>query len=142
MKDAKAYLSEIRTLRRRAETMGERLRELRAQATLLSGIDYSKAVVQTSPGDMMADIMGEVEELTRRYRDAILDYQTVTEERATQIYRLGRPLYEEILERRYLRDQTLDLIADKMGLSYERVKHLHGEALAEFGRRFLQVDTK
>lgn len=137
MKDAKAYLCEIRTLRRRAETMGERLRELRAQATLLSGIDYSKAVVQTSPGDMMADIMGEVEEMTRRFRDAILEYQTVTEARATQIYMLGNDVYEDILEYRYIRDMSLYAIAEKMGYSYERIKHLHGEALAAFGQRFL-----
>lgn len=119
--------------------MGERLQELRAQATLLTGIDYSKVVVQTSPTDMMADIVGEIVEMTEAYRDAILAYQRTVEERARWIYLLGQPNYEEILERRYLRGERLEDIADSMGISYERAKHLHGEALAAYGRK---VDTK
>lgn len=129
-------------MRRRADTMGERLRELRAQATLLTGIDYSKIVVQTSPSDMMADIVGEIVEMTDAYRVAIVEYQRTVEERARWIYLLGHPGYEEVLERRYLRGESLEQIAAHMSISYERVRHLHGEALAAYGRKLAQNSTK
>lgn len=137
MRDPKSYLGEIRILRRRAETLGERLRELRAQATLLSGIDYSKVVVQTSPSDMMAELMGEISVMERRYRDAILDYQRVAEARSQQIYKMGNDRYVEILERRFIRNQSLDQVADLMGYSYDRIRHLYGEALEAFAIKFL-----
>ena len=139
MRDVKKYLGEIRTLRRRAETLGERLRELRAQATLLTGIDYSKVIVQTSPSDMMSDIMSELADMEKRYRDAIVTYQRTVDERARWIYLIGRAQYEEILERRYLRGQTIEEISRAMNISYERSKHLHGEALEAYRRK---VDTK
>lgn len=139
MRDVKKYLGEIRTLRRRAETLGERLRELRAQATLLTGIDYSKVIVQTSPSDMMSDIMSELADMEKRYRDAIVTYQRAVDERARWIYLIGRAQYEEILERRYLRGQTIEEISRTMNISYERAKHLHGEALEAYRRK---VDTK
>lgn len=137
--DAKKYLGEIRTYRRRAETIGERLTELRHQATLLTGLDYTKAVVQTSPGDMMSEIVSEIVSMTEAYRDAVMVYQRAIDERARWIYLLGHVQYEEILERRYLRGETLEEIADEMHVSYERVKHLHGEALAAYSRK---IDTK
>ena len=137
MRDPKSYLGEIRILRRRAETLGERLRELRAQATLLSGIDYSKVVVQTSPSDMIAELMGEISVMERRYRDAILDYQRVAEARSQQIHHIGNDKFEEVLERRFIRNQSLDQIADMMGYNYDWIRHVYGDALAEFGRKFL-----
>jgi len=137
MRDPKSYLGEIRILRRRAETLGERLRELRAQATLLSGIDYSKVVVQTSPSDMMAELMGEISVMERRYVNAIRKYHEAAEARARQIYHMGDERYEEILERRFLRDQTLDQIADLMGYNYDWIRHMYGDALSAFQRKFL-----
>lgn len=137
MRDAKSYLGEIRILRRRAETMGERLRELRAQATLLSGIDYSKVSVQTSPSDVMAELMGEISVMERRYVNMIRKYHETVELRAGQIYRLGNDRYEEILDRRFIRDQSIDQIADLMGYNYDWVRHMYGDALEAFRRKFL-----
>ena len=139
MSDAKKYLGEIRTLRRRAETLGDRLRELRAQASLLTGVDYSKVIVQTSPGDMLSDIVSELADMETRYRDAVLAYQRAVDERARGIYLLGHTQYEEVLERRYLRGESLEEIAGGMHISYERIKHIHGEALEAYRRK---VSTK
>lgn len=41
------------------------------------------------------------------------------------------PVQRELLERRYIQLQSLERIAVEMNYSYERVRHLHGYALAK-----------
>ena len=53
------------------------------------------------------------------------------EEIETVIGAVPDPVQRELLERRYIQLQSLKRIAFEMNYSYERVRHLHGYALAK-----------
>lgn len=54
-----------------------------------------------------------------------------------QIQSLSRLEYVRLLYKRYVEYKRLEQIAVEMHYSYNRIKHLHGEALSAFGREFL-----
>ena len=50
-----------------------------------------------------------------------------------------RPLeYVKLLYKRYVEYKRLEEIAVEMNYSYTHIRHLHGEALAKFGKEYLQ----
>ena len=51
-----------------------------------------------------------------------------------QIQSLDNRSYAEILYKRYIEFKRLELIAVELGYSYNRIRHLHGEALKYFDK--------
>lgn len=140
---AKEYLRKVHDMRRRQDRLLERLIELKEQAQGIKAITYDKDRVQTSPVNRFEELMVRLADLETRYAFAIARYNTEIQQIEAQIESLDNADYEEVLRLRYLvktpnyKPMRLEEIALRMHKSYPRIRHMHGEALEEFRRRFM-----
>ena len=138
---AKEYLRTLRWTELSIETRKDELRRLDAEYTYLSGISYDRDRVQTSPsGDMFPQSDRRID-LTIKIREDILAMQRLRADIIGKITGLDNPLYSQVLLERYVNYLSFDDIAEKMHYSYVRITHIHGEALQEFTRKYLNVDN-
>lgn len=139
---AKEYLGKIQIYRRAIKSTQLRIEELEHQVSGLKAITYDRDRVQVSPENRMEELMIKIDAQAGKMARQIIKYQTELQKRERQIMAMDNPDHAEILRLRYLetdgsgRSMSLEEIACRMHLSYFRVKHLHGEALAAFARRY------
>ena len=131
---AKDLMKSIRPLRE--ELMLLRQQE---QAMLsLQAITYDRIRVQTSPQDRMfetVDAIQKLGDLILRKEKELAEMQL---EAMTLIYSLDKTEYRKLLIIYYIdgdKQKRWNEVADIMGYSESRVKHLHGWALAEIERK-------
>lgn len=99
---------------------------------LMSGIDYSKDKIQTSPAnDAMVNHIIKKDDI----RNLILDEQSKAEEIClniiTAISTVGDDMQQCILHRRYILFETWESIAAEINYSIQWVYLTHAEALAD-----------
>ena len=137
----KEYLMQIRKLKLLIEQRKKEL-DLLAEKSLsaLSGIDYSRIPVKGSRSGgapfeqtaiKAADLGEKVAALIRKYTD--LQHKIIGE-----IQALDRPEYMQVLYKRYVENKRLEEIAREMNYDDVYIRRLHGRALQEFARKFLQ----
>lgn len=140
---AKEYLLEIQRCKQTMESLGQKAAQLRSEMEGLKAITYDKERVQVSPSNRMEELMPRLIEVEERYGEAIYNYHKTVLLRTQQIANIGRNDYAEILRLRYVETNqngqrhTLEEIAVKTHRSFDRVAHLHGEALDAFRRKYL-----
>ena len=133
---AKEYLKKIRFLDIKINQKIKELDELRTMSQAVRGIDYSKECVQTSlsSGANFEKAILRISELERML-DTEIDYLVDLKHKIiNQIQSLDNRNYAEILYKRYIEFKRLELIAVELGYSYNRIRHLHGEALKYFDK--------
>ena len=123
----------------------EDVEQIRELATSAGAIRYDKLNVQQSPdGDRLADYMDRLTKAEERSIRLSEQYYAAYTKIRDQIDEIQPEIYGDILHARYIRGLKLWQIADEMGYSFDRMRHLHGMALAAFGRHFpglTKVDT-
>lgn len=130
-------------MERTARSLNNKLIALETEAQGVKGITYDRDRVQTSPTNRMEDLVPRLAAVRAQYQAILADYHEAIVTRTRQIMEIGRDDYAEILRIRYIEthgDGTrykLDEIADMMSISFDRARHLHGEALQAFGRKYL-----
>lgn len=138
---AKEYLQNCRKLKIQMENKKRVYDSIRNSIIYLQGIAYDRDKVQTSPSDALSSTMSKLVDAEREAMDAIWEYERYFNDCMDKINSLSRREYTEILTRRYFSEKYYDSrlvqIACDLDYSYERTKHLHGEALQEFYRKFL-----
>lgn len=137
----KDYLMQIRKLRVLIDQREKELDRLREQTfSSVSGIDYSRIPVKGSrrvgasfeqAANKALDLTGEVAGLIDEYND--LRHKIIGE-----IQALDRPEYMQVLYKRYVENKRLEEIAREMNYDDVYIRRLHGRALQEFARKFLQ----
>ena len=116
----------------------ERLREMTVSIRSPSLGDK----VQTSPrGDAFAAAMAAIADRDIQRRELLYTYEELRDRIVGQIIAMPNPLQARVLYDRYVQNRTLVQIADETHYSYTRVCHVHGQALADFYRRYLQDDN-
>ena len=140
---AKEYLQEIRKFDRYIEQKQieyDSLYRLRGGA---GGIDYSKDKVQTSPdGQGFPRISDRLVDLQSEINEAVDRFCQMKHERIDQIQQLPKVEYSEILFKRYVEYKSFEQIAYEMNYTYKYICQLHGEALIEFGKKFMKKQDK
>lgn len=139
---AKTYLSEIHLQRNRCRILEEQAEQLRSQIEGVKGITYDKDKVQTSVTNAVEDQLAKLIDIERKFTKELVKFNAMFLHREQQIAKMGKPEYVRILQLRYLETDhgqrlTLEQIAVITHWSYDHVRHLHGEALAAFGRKYL-----
>lgn len=127
-----AYLRRIRDMRRHIAALNAEIDEQRHLASGLTGIDYSRDVVDTSPTDdrmpnavaRLLDIIAERVELVRDYTDQL--------DECGAALRDLNGTYADILRYRYLCDYSWERIAAQANYSEAYLYELHNQALSAF----------
>ncbi len=130
---AKEYLMQIEILSVKIEQKKQRAKEYRDLALCSGGFDYSKERVQTS------NLGGQIEDRIIRYvsleseiTENIFMLQQMKDKITGEIHNLNNSDYIILLYKRYVECKTLGQIAKDMHYSYDRIRHMHGNALMEF----------
>ena len=145
---AKEYLSEIQKYRRLAESLAERAEELRVQAEGMKAITYDKDRVQVSVSNHSAEIIAKLVDVQEEYAQMIMKFHRAAAVRSRQIADMDNADYAEILRLRYIetddhgRRLSLEDVARRTHRSYDRTKHMHGEALQSFEAKFLSQEKE
>lgn len=139
---AKEYLLDLRKLKRKTENRMRQCKNIRENLEFLQGIDYSKDKVQTSTKDQLAETMAKLLDLEKETIELINEMQERYDEGIRRINGLSRKEYVDILTMHYLEDdykkRKFEYIACEINYSYVRTCHMHGEALQEFEKKYLQ----
>lgn len=139
---AKEYLLQLRKLQRNATNKQKEYKRIKESLSFLQGIAYDKDRVQTSPKDTLSETITSLVDAENEAVAAIAQYIDMYNDCVNKINSLSRYEYVEILSRRYLEDdykkRRLVSIACDLNYSYERTKHMHGEALQEFSKKYLE----
>lgn len=142
----KEYLSQALKFKQRYERTLEELEYIRAMASGVTAIRYDKDQIQKSPAnDQLANYMIRLEAAEKRALKASEDFFSMSIKIRNEINAITPQNYSDILYMRYIQGMKLWDIAEELNFSYGYVKHMHGLALVEFGKRFpeaLKVSTK
>ena len=139
---AKEYLMKIQIHKRSIESIQQKIEMLYNEAAGIKAIVYDKDHVQTSPENRFEEMMIRIDAESRKWVRMRIRYEREVRKRVDQISKLGNPDYSELLMLRYVdlvdgRQRSLEEIAYRMHKSYPRIKHMHGEALEAFRRKYL-----
>ena len=130
---AKEYLQQIRADDLRIEQKIKEYESLMSRKASLVGMDYTVDRVQTSPdGAGFTKIVDRLVDLQKEINDDIDAFCDSQHKKISEIHKLSKPEYIEVLFKRYVEGQALEQIAADMGYSYNWCCHIHGEALKEF----------
>ena len=130
---AKEYLNQIRLMDIALGNYITELEQMRERISIVTGIDYSKDRIQSSPETGNRQIE-ELVDFERMVLDKIKAETDLRHKIIEEIQTLTNPIYVEILSRRYVECHSFERIACNMGYAYNYVCTLHGEALKEFDR--------
>ena len=131
--DAKNYLREIKSKREHRARLLAR-RESIHMDIQISGIDYSKDRVQSSPSNSMENaaikMLTRIEEIDEQIRDLSIEI----DDRLASIEDLKDSNYRKILFSRYSEYKSFEQISVDAGYAYNYVCTMHGEALEELSK--------
>lgn len=139
---AKEYFENIKCKAQAIDVLEEKLKELELDMTAIGGFDYSKPVVQTSPTNAMeekilraTDAFNELLQLKKEY---IEDYK----EMEIRLSKLSKASCAQAIRLRYFgkkrKETRWGWVAEEMGYSEDRAKHLFREGMDEFEELFLK----
>ena len=126
----KEYLNGYKYARMRAKRVAEQIRQLRLDTMFpcLQGDGMPRGSNQSDLSDYMERHDELMEELKKEELDAVAQY--------TDIHRAIRQMQDdeekEILERKYLMQQTWEKIAEEIGCDRRTAMRKHGNALKNF----------
>lgn len=140
--NVKSYLLQIEVLQTKIEQKKQRAKDYRELALTSGGVDYSKERVQTS------NLGGQIENPVIRYialeqeiSEDVLKLQQIKDKITGEIHNVNNADFIKLLYKKYVECESLWSIAKNMGYSYDRIRHMHGEALKEFDKKN-EVSTK
>ena len=148
---AKEYLRNIRDEQRELQRLNKKMDSMLLNSALPSGIRYDKIKVQTSPKDPMeifVRLSGLHEEIDRHIKKLKRNKQRAMRLIRKMDWSPNSSKYRQVLTLYYLTlgDDKKPLswldVAEEMGYSEDWIKHLHGEALLEFARLYVDKDSK
>lgn len=138
---AKEYLSKLRIYEQSANNKQKQYELIRKSIRYLESIRRDEEELGTMPQGTLSDSIAKLKDSEKEVVAEIERYIDLYNDGVEKINSLSRPEYVEILTRRYLENdhikRKLEWIAVDLQFSYDRIRHMHTEALQEFSRRFL-----
>lgn len=130
---AREYLGQLQELDMGINQDLEDLEAMMHSATGISGIDYSRDRVQTSPsGDTLCNAVTRYIARNEQINAEIDKFADAKQVIIGQIRGLHVPNYIAVLYKVYVQYKTILTASEEMGLSYNYVITLHGKALDLF----------
>lgn len=134
---AKQYLRQIKCLTvmiKQKQEQAAELEELNKSGNM--GVRYGKDRVQSSRVRDGMDGVVKYIDIIREVDGDIEDYVRLKNKIVNEIQGLTDPSHVELLYKRYVEFKRFEVIAVEMNYSYDRTRHVHGDALIEFEKRY------
>ena len=129
---ASSYLKRVRAAKRHIVALNAEVDELRNLASGLTGIDYSRDVIQVSPtDDAMPNAVARLLDVISERVELVRDYAGMMEECGAALRDLNGT-YADVLRYRYLCDYSWERIAAQANYSEAYLYELHNQALSAF----------
>ena len=130
----KKYLNQLLLCRNVINNDVRRLDELRELALATGSKELKQDVVQKSIKNAgLEETVGEYVDFEIKIIEEVKHYQRLKEKILQEIYHMDSDVkYIELLILRYSQGLRFEEIAINMGYSYERIRHMHREALGKF----------
>lgn len=136
---AKHYLRQLAKIQRSIEILKDEIDERRTRLESTSAPVLGDRV-QTSPGgDRFADAIAILADKDLQRQELIYTYESLRDTIVDQILELDNEIQQKVLYERYVHNRMLKSIATELHYSYDRVCHIHGEALISFTRKHVDI---
>ena len=125
---AKKYLQRIEDLWSVYEMAAEKEHKMREQVYAFPAIRYDKEQIDHSVEDTMSENMAKLADYGIDMRKKLMAYMRAVDELQNVLEKLENPDHRLVIWYRYVCDYSTKLIADKLALSTDRIRHMYGEA--------------
>lgn len=125
---AKKYLQRIEDLWSVYEMAAEKEHKMREQVYAFPAIRYDKEQIDHSVEDTMTENLAKLADYGIDMRKKLMAYMRAVDELQIVLEKLANPDHRLVIWYRYVCDYSTKLIADKMALSTDRIRHMYGEA--------------
>ena len=125
---AKKYLKRIEDLWSVYEMAAEKEHKMREQVYAFPAIRYDKEQIDHSVEDTMSENMAKLADYGIDMRKKLMAYMRSVDELQNVLEKLENPDHRLVIWYRYVCDYSTKLIADKLALSTDRIRHMYGEA--------------
>lgn len=127
----KEYLQQFRHLKIEQQNIEEQLNELRADYMGIKSPSFD-AMPKSGKLHDLSDYMVKYSDLLDHLRRIRADKWFLQTEILDRIEEMTNPVERRVLHLHYLQGYSLDRTARELGYSYERIRHIHGDALRHF----------
>lgn len=134
------YFEDLRLKKNSLSYLERRIAELREMSTSFGKFAYDDPVVQTShDANHYEQMIAELVDLSAEYEKMRQECAKACAIADVRLMQMTKDEYARVLRWRFLEKKrhSWGWISDEMGFSEDRVKHMCGEALEEFERRWL-----
>lgn len=130
----KDYLNRLECMAVGIQHKEEMIAELREKMFSISSpvTDVEKISGTVTDYDKTGTKIAQLSELYTSLNDSINSYYVARNEIIDEIVSLPNPVHVQFLILRYVSFMSLKDISEQMNYSYERIRHLHAEALESF----------
>lgn len=125
---AKKYLQRIEDLWSVYEMAAEKEHKMREQVYAFPAIRYDKEQIDHSVEDTMTENLAKLADYGIDMRRKLMAYMRAVDELQNVLEKLENPCHRLVIWYRYVCDYPTKLIADKLALSTDRIRHMYGEA--------------
>ena len=125
---AKKYLKRIEDLWSVYEMAAEKEHKMREQVYAFPAIRYDKEQIDHSVEDTMSENLAKLADYGIDMRKKLMAYMRAVDELQNVLEKLENPDHRLVIWYRYVCDYSTKLIADKLALSTDRIRHMYGEA--------------
>lgn len=138
--DARTYLEEIRRLGDSIAEYEREIERLRTELESISGVSYDSISVMASvSGDTLTNKVARIMELENQVSDTMIERAERRAQIIAQINKMPNRVHMTLLIKRYVDSLKFEQIAIDMNYSYDRIIHIHKEALRSFKEMYADV---
>lgn len=134
---AKQYLRQLSRIENQIKTLSEEIMERRTRLTSTAAPVLGDKV-QTSPTDVFTNIMAALADKEVQFAELCYIYEDQRDKIVRQILGMDNPTQARVLYLRYVKEQRWDVIAEEMHYNRQNVCRIHGNALVEFAKKYLE----
>lgn len=139
---AREYLESLETMDDKIKQRHSQKEELRRKVQAVKGVSYRSLKVRATKKNKVEDYMVKVEEIEKEIDGLLHAYFDEQNQIIKDIQSMPDSRYMNILYKHYVEGKDLETIRLEMDYSYDRIKHLHIEALEAFEQQFPERCTK
>ena len=136
---AKQYLRQLTKLELNIMVLTEELEERRTRLTSTAAPQLGEKVQSSPKGDVFASMMAALADKELQRAELIYAYERQRDIIVEQILGMENATQSTVLYMRYVKHNSLGDIAKALIYSYDRICHIHGEALMAFSKQYLEV---